>query len=87
LRKGGWLVLVGLFGGSIAIPLATMPLRAISIVGVFTGTLPDFRELLALARDGKVKPVPIETRPPEAAQQSLDDLRAGRPRGRIVLTA
>lgn len=87
LRKGGRLFVVGLFGGSIGIPLATLPLRGLSLIGVFTGTLPEFRELMALARQGKVKPGPIETRPPETAQQSLDDLRAGRIRGRVVLTA
>jgi D-arabinose 1-dehydrogenase-like Zn-dependent alcohol dehydrogenase len=87
LRKGGRLFVVGLFGGSIGVPLATLPMRAISIVGVFTGTLPEFRELMALAREGKVKPAPIEMRPLETAQQSLDDLRAGRVRGRVVLTA
>ena len=76
LRKGGRLFVVGLFGGSIGIPLATLPTRAVSIVGVFTGTLPEFRELMALAREGKIKPAPIETRPLETAQQSLDDLRA-----------
>ena len=87
LRKGGRLFVVGLFGGSLAISLPTLPSRAISIIGVFTGTLPEFRELMALAREGKVKPAPIETRPLETAQQSLDDLRAGRVRGRVVLTA
>jgi D-arabinose 1-dehydrogenase-like Zn-dependent alcohol dehydrogenase len=87
LRKGGRLFVVGLFGGSIRIPLATLPLRGVSLIGVFTGTLPDFRELMALARQGKVKPGPIELRPPEMAQQSLDDLRAGRIRGRVVLAA
>jgi D-arabinose 1-dehydrogenase-like Zn-dependent alcohol dehydrogenase len=87
LRKGGRLFVVGLFGGSVGVPLATLPLRAVSLVGVFTGTLPEFRELMALARDGKVKPAPIETRGLETAQQSLDDLRAGRVRGRVVLTA
>jgi D-arabinose 1-dehydrogenase-like Zn-dependent alcohol dehydrogenase len=87
LRKGGRLFAVGLFGGSISIPLATLPLRGVSLIGVFTGTLPEFRELMALAREGKVKPAPIETRPLEMAQQSLDDLRAGRIRGRVVLTA
>jgi D-arabinose 1-dehydrogenase-like Zn-dependent alcohol dehydrogenase len=86
LRKNGRLFVVGLFGGSLGVPLATLPLRAVSLVGVFTGTLPEFRELMALARDGKVKPAPIETRPLETAQQSLDDLRAGHVRGRIVLT-
>ena len=86
LRKGGRMFVVGLFGGSLAISLPTLPIRAISIVGVFTGTLPEFRELMALAREGKVKPAPIETRPLQTAQESLDDLRAGRVRGRIVLT-
>jgi D-arabinose 1-dehydrogenase-like Zn-dependent alcohol dehydrogenase len=87
LRKGGRLVVVGLFGGSMALSLATLPLRAVSIVGAFTGSLPEFRELVALARESKVKPAPIETRPLDEAQQSLDDLRAGRIRGRVVLTA
>jgi alcohol dehydrogenase/propanol-preferring alcohol dehydrogenase len=87
LRKGGRLFAVGLFGGSLGIPLATLPLRGVSLIGVFTGTLPEFQELMALARQGKVKPAPIELRPREMAQQSLDDLRAGRIRGRVVLTA
>jgi D-arabinose 1-dehydrogenase-like Zn-dependent alcohol dehydrogenase len=86
LRRGGRIFVVGLFGGSVALPLATLPLRGVSLIGVFTGTLPEFRELMALAREGKIKPAPIETRPPEMAQQSLDDLRAGRIRGRVVLT-
>jgi D-arabinose 1-dehydrogenase-like Zn-dependent alcohol dehydrogenase len=86
LRKGGRLCIVGLFGGTLEIPLATFPLRAVGITGVMVGSLPEFRELLALAREGRVKPMPIETRPLEAAQRSMDDLRAGRVRGRVVLT-
>jgi len=86
LRKGGRLFVVGLYGGSIDIPLPTLPLRTIAIIGVFTGSLPQFRELMALARAGKIKPAPIEARPLAAAQRSLEDLRAGRIRGRAVLT-
>jgi D-arabinose 1-dehydrogenase-like Zn-dependent alcohol dehydrogenase len=86
LRKGGRIYVVGLFGGSIEIPLATLPIRVVSVIGAFTGSLPEFRELMALAREGRIKPIPIETRPLDAAQQSLDDLRAGRVRGRVVLT-
>ncbi len=86
LRKGGRIFVVGLFGGLLEIPLATLPARAIGVIGVYVGSLPELRELVALARDGRVKPVPIETRPLDAAQQSLDDLRAGRIRGRVVLT-
>ncbi len=86
LRKGGRVFIVGLFGGSIGISLPTLPIRAIGIQGVFTGSLPEFRELMALAREGGIRSLPIETRPPEQAQRSLDDLRAGRIRGRVVLT-
>jgi D-arabinose 1-dehydrogenase-like Zn-dependent alcohol dehydrogenase len=85
LRKGGRMFFIGLFGGALTIPLPTLPLRAIALAGVFTGSLGEFRELLALARAGKVKPMPIETRKPEMAQQSLEDLRAGRIQGRVVL--
>ena len=81
----GSICIVGLFGGSIEIPLVSLPTRAITITGVYVGSLPEFRELLALACAGRVKPMPMECRPLGAAQQSLDDLRAGRVNGRIVL--
>ena len=42
---------------------------------------------LDLGRAGKLPPVPIEERPLAAAQSALDDLRAGRVVGRVVLTA
>jgi alcohol dehydrogenase/propanol-preferring alcohol dehydrogenase len=86
LRKGGRIFVVGLFGGTIEIPIATLPLRVVSIAGSYVGSLPEFRELVALAREGRVHQMPIETRPLEAVQQSLDDLGAGRIRGRVVLT-
>ena len=35
LRKGGRIYVVGLFGGSMEIPLATLPLRAVGVVGSF----------------------------------------------------
>jgi alcohol dehydrogenase, propanol-preferring len=85
LHKGGRLYVVGLFGGAIEIPLVTLPVRAVGVIGSYVGSLPEFRELLSLAREGRVKPMPIELRPLDAAQRSLDDLRAGRIRGRVVL--
>ncbi|MFT4101048.1 MAG: alcohol dehydrogenase [Burkholderiaceae bacterium] len=86
LRRGGQHISVGLFGGSIDVALPTLPVRALAIQGSYVGSLVEFEELMALARAGKVKPMPIETRPLDAAQQSLDDLRAGRIGGRAVLT-
>jgi D-arabinose 1-dehydrogenase-like Zn-dependent alcohol dehydrogenase len=85
LRKGGRIYVVGLFGGAIEIPLATLPVRAVGVIGCYVGSLPEFLELIALARDGRIKPMPIEVRPLDAVQRSLDDLRAGRVRGRVVL--
>jgi len=43
--------------------------------------------MLALARAGKVPPVPITERPLKEAQATLDDLRNGRILGRVVLTS
>jgi alcohol dehydrogenase len=57
-----------------------------TIEGTFVGSLAEAKEMLALARAGKVAPVPIVERTLDAAQQSLDDLRKGNVVGRIVLT-
>ena len=42
---------------------------------------------MALAKAGKIAPLPIRERPLAEAQASLEDLRAGRVVGRIVLVA
>jgi alcohol dehydrogenase len=87
IAKGGKVVITGLLGGSFSTAIAMFPLRAMSIEGTFTGTLAEAREMMALARSGKVTPVPIIERPLNAAQASLDDLRNGRGVvGRVVLT-
>ena len=61
-------------------------MRAVSIIGSYVGSLSDLQELMALVRDGKVKPIPVDTRPLDAAYQTIQDLKAGRIVGRIVLT-
>jgi alcohol dehydrogenase, propanol-preferring len=87
IARGGKVVITGLLGGSFSTPIAMFPLRAMSIEGTFTGTLAEAEEMMALARSGKVTPVPIIERPLDAAQVSLDELRGGRGVvGRVVLT-
>lgn len=86
LAKGGKVVVTGLIGGTYSTPIAMFPLRAMTIEGTLVGRLDEAREMLALARAGKVAPVPIAERPLAAAQASLDDLRNGRIVGRVVLT-
>jgi D-arabinose 1-dehydrogenase-like Zn-dependent alcohol dehydrogenase len=50
-----------------------------------TGTLAEAREVMALARAGRIAPIPIRARPLAEAQAALDDIRAGRILGRSVL--
>jgi alcohol dehydrogenase, propanol-preferring len=86
LGRGGKLVIVGLFGGAAEWSLPLIPMKAASILGSYTGNLAELRELVALAREGKVKPLPVSCCPLHEAGQALLDLRAGRFIGRAVLT-
>ncbi len=86
LAKGGKVVVTGLLGGTFTTPVAMFPLKAMTIEGTMTGTLAEAREMMALARSGKIPPIPITERPFSAAQATLDDLRGGRIVGRVVLT-
>jgi len=85
LAKGGKVVVTGLLGGSFPLPATMFVLKAMTVEGTLTGTLQEANELIALARAGKLSPLPIEERPLSEAQAALDDLRAGRVVGRVVL--
>ena len=85
LAKGGKVVVTGLLGGNFPLPATMFVLKAMTVEGTLTGTLQEASELMALARAGKLSPLPIEERPLAAAQAALDDLRAGRVVGRVVL--
>jgi propanol-preferring alcohol dehydrogenase len=86
LTKGGKLVLVGLFGGDITLPLPFIPMRAITIQGAYVGSLAEAKELLDLVKRTHPPSIPITTRALAAADATLQDLRAGRVVGRAVLT-
>jgi alcohol dehydrogenase/propanol-preferring alcohol dehydrogenase len=86
LRRGGTLVIVGLYGGSLTIPIVTLPFRNIAIRGSYVGNQTELEELLELVRGGEVASVPIARRPLGQASATLDDLKAGRITGRVVLT-
>lgn len=86
VAKGGAVIVVGLFGGGFSIPVPMFPLRALTIMGSYVGSPEEAREMLELVKAGKVAPIPVETRPLEQAGKSLDDLRAGKIVGRVVIT-
>ena len=56
-----------------------------SLVGSYVGSLQELKEVVALAKKGKKIPPPIETRPADQANAALEDLKAGRVLGRVVL--
>jgi alcohol dehydrogenase len=87
LAKGGKVVVTGLLGGTFSTAVAMFPLKAMTVEGTMTGTLAEARELMTLARAGRLAPIPLSERPLAAAQSALDDIRAGRVLGRVVLVA
>ncbi len=86
VMKGSKIVLIGLQGGRIPLPLPILPFKALSLVGTYTGSLGELRELVAVARAGGLKPMPIWTRDLSCLCDSLDRLRRREVVGRIVLT-
>ncbi|HEY2138014.1 MAG TPA: alcohol dehydrogenase [Xanthobacteraceae bacterium] len=87
LARGGKVVVTGLLGGGFSTPVAMFPIKAMTIEGTLTGTLDEAREVIALLRGAQSAPIPIRERPMAQAQSALDDLRAGKVVGRVVLTA
>ena len=87
LAKGGKVVITGLIGGAYSTAVAMFPLKAMTIEGTQTGTLAETHELIDLVRKKNIIPPRIAERPLNLAQATLDDLRAGRIVGRVVLTA
>ena len=79
------LVVVGLFGGSLELSLPLLPMKSLSLMGSYVGSLDELQQLMALAKSGAIRPLPIETRPLDEADQTLRDLDAGRIVGRVVL--
>jgi D-arabinose 1-dehydrogenase-like Zn-dependent alcohol dehydrogenase len=79
-------IVVGLFGGDITIATPFLPMRALSLRGSYVGSQTDMAELLDLVKRTGMPTVPIKTRPLAEVNDTLNDLRAGKIVGRVVLT-
>jgi D-arabinose 1-dehydrogenase-like Zn-dependent alcohol dehydrogenase len=86
LRKGGRLIVVGLFGGALQMPIPLFPLLEMTIQGSKVGSLAELTELIALGQAGLFGAIPYTTRPLAEAAQTLADLKDGKIVGRVVLT-
>lgn len=85
VAKGGTVIVIGLFGGDVTLPTPFLPLRAMTLRGSYVGNHREMAELLDLVQRKGVPPMPIGERPLAEVGAALDDLRAGRVVGRVVL--
>ena len=84
LRKGGRYVVVGLFGGELTVGLVPLAQRALTLQGSYVGSLQELREVVDLARSGKLKPIPVAVCEPNQISETLDKLKSGDVVGRVV---
>lgn len=84
--KGGKVVVVGLFGGDVTIPTPFFPMKALTVQGSYVGSLIEIAELIELVKRTGAPDVPVATRPLDQVNAALDDLRAGKVIGRVVIT-
>ncbi len=85
LARGGKIVVSGLMGGQFSLPTVQWIYKRMTIEGFMTGTLEEAKELMALAQAGKIKPTPMKEEPMADAQKWIEQLRAGKVVGRIML--
>ena len=64
--------------------MAVLVQRQLVLSGSYTGTPAELRELVALARDGRIKPIPIRNASIDTVNEGLKQLGAGQVTGRIV---
>lgn len=83
--RGGHVVIIGMMGGDITLSLPTLPMKSLKIEGSYTGTLDDLRALVALTREGRLRPPAVSSRPLAQANDALQALLHGKVVGRTVL--
>ena len=83
--KGGKVIVVGLYGGDVVVPTPFLPMRALTLQGSYVGSLNEIAELLDLVNRKGAPDVPVATRPLAEVNAALNDLRAGKVIGRLVM--
>ena len=83
--RGTEIVVVGLYGGEVTVSVPLFPMRPLAIRGSYVGNLAELTEIIALAKSGKLKLLKVARRPLDEANAALNDLKAGKVVGRVVL--
>ncbi|MDO8177854.1 MAG: alcohol dehydrogenase [Undibacterium sp.] len=83
--RGGHIVICGLMGGDITMPLLPIPMRPLAIEGSYVGSLLELRELVELVKRTSMKAIPVTRRPMAEINAAMADLHHGKVIGRTVL--
>ncbi len=84
VARGGKIVVSGLMGGNFNLPIVQWTYRRMTVEGFMVGTLAEAREVMALARSGRIKPTPMREEPMGDARKWMEQLRAGKVVGRVI---
>ena len=84
LNKGGSIVVVGLFGSQIKIPLVRAVLQEYQAYGSLWGNYSELREVIELAKTGKIKHS-IQKFPLNEINEAIQLLKNGKIVGRGVI--
>jgi len=85
VAKGAKWVQVGVMGGSLELSLVGNVFKGLSIFSNITGNLDELRTLVQLAKERKLRPVPVEKMPWNSVNEAMALLKAGKVSGRVVL--
>ena len=85
IKKGGTVVVVGLYGGSLSLSLPLIPMRSLNLKGSYVGELSELKELIDIIKNGSVKLINVKTQKLSTVNEAMNDLRNGEVNGRIIL--
>lgn len=85
VAKGAKWVQVGVMGGSLELSLVGNIFKGLTIYSNITGNLEELREVVKLAKEGKLSPIPVHKLPWDSVNEAMDLLKTGKVTGRVVL--
>ncbi|KAM0187502.1 hypothetical protein ACHAPI_011137 [Fusarium lateritium] len=85
VAKGAKWVQVGVMGGSLEMSLVANIFKGLTIYSNVTGNLKELHDIVKMAKEGKLSPVPIQKMPWDSVNEAMDLLKLGKVSGRVVL--
>jgi D-arabinose 1-dehydrogenase-like Zn-dependent alcohol dehydrogenase len=85
LRKGGKLIVVGLFGGATNFSPAMIVLKGLTITASYVGSRDEMAEMMTLAKSGSLPAMPVNVEPLSNINDVLARLKQGKIVGRTVV--